>query len=75
MKEVDFQRTIIATLEYDNKYIQLKEDLLPIVNRSRFNFVPQYEFAVRPGQHWENLEFRVPVPMINLANEKKDQFF
>lgn len=75
MKEVDFQRTIIATLEYDNKYIQLREDLLPIVSRSSFNFIPQYEFAVRSGQHWEDLEFRVPVPIINLANDKKEQLF
>lgn len=75
MKEVDFQRTIIATLEYDNKYIQLREDLLPIVSRSSFNFIPQYEFAVRSGQHWEDLELRVPVPIINLANDKKEQLF
>lgn len=74
MKEEDFRRTVIETLNYDNQYKNLRESLLPIVSRSSFNFIPQYGFAVRSGQHWENLEFRVPVPLINQANSKHDEF-
>lgn len=75
MNAEDFLRTLKATLTYDDKYKQPEEELFRIVSRGEFHFIPQYEFAVRSGQHWEDLELRVPVPMINLANEKKDQLF
>lgn len=72
MNEVAFRKTLIETLRYDNKQKHLKDILLPIISRSEINSVPQYGFALRSYQHWEDIELRVPVPLINLANEHED---
>lgn len=72
MNEVAFHRTLIETLRHDNKQKHLKDLLLPIISRSEINRVPQYGFATRSYQHWEDIELRVPVPLINLANEHED---
>ena len=45
---------------------------MPIITRSEINSVPQFAFATRSYQHWEDIELRVPVPLINLANEYED---
>ena len=57
---------------YDKKYAAYKEQLLPIVSRSTFNFIPQYNFTRMPNQRWMTLEFRTPVPLINAANELEE---
>ena len=72
MNEAAFRKTLIDTLRYDNKQKHLKDKLLPIISRSEINSVPQYGFALRSYQHWEDIELRVPVPLINLANEYED---
>lgn len=66
-----FQKTLIETLAYDNKFKQVKEKLLPIIEASAVNNVPQWEYALRSGQHWEDIELRVPVPLINVANKNE----
>ena len=68
----EFKDTVLETLRYDKKYAAYKEQLLPIVSRSTFNFIPQYEFTRMPNQRWMTLEFRTPVPLINAANELEE---
>jgi phosphatidylserine/phosphatidylglycerophosphate/cardiolipin synthase-like enzyme len=69
MNEEAFRKTVIETLRYDNKWKVAKATLMPIITRSEINSVPQFAFATRSYQHWEDIELRVPVPLINLANE------
>lgn len=73
MNESAFRKTLVDTLRYDNKQKHLKDVLLPIIGRSEINSVPQFAFATRSYQHWEDIELRVPVPLINLANEHEDE--
>ena len=44
-----------------------------LLGRARVNFVPQYEFANhgRSHQHWEIVELRVPVPLLEVAEENE----
>lgn len=73
MDESNFIRTLIEVLKYDTKYrtIESRDQLLRLIDRARINFVPQYEFANhgRSYQHWGIVELRVPVPLLELANE------
>lgn len=71
MNEEAFRKTVIETLRYDNKWRETKATLMPIITRSEINSVPQYAFATRSNQHWEDIELRVPVPLLNLANENE----
>ncbi len=72
MNEDAFRKTVIETLRYDNKWKDMKATLMPIITRSEINSVPQFAFALRSYQHWEDIELRVPVPLINLANGHED---
>jgi len=65
-----FGETIINTIKFDSNFKKNKALLLPMFRRSSYNFIPQYQFASRPGQHYENIEIRVPVPIIDEANEQ-----
>lgn len=67
-----FIETIINTLKYDGNYKDKKDKLLPIFRRATINSIPQYSFAVCVNQHYENVEVRVPVPLIDEANALKD---
>ena len=73
MNESAFVETLLNTLRFDSKYKSLKPVLLPIISRSTINSLPQWAYAVRPGQHWENVELRVPVPLIDTANEHEKE--
>lgn len=66
-----FLETMINVVKYDNKFIEKKELLLPILRRAHINNLPQYAFVYhgRSDQHYENVEIRVPVPLLNQANE------
>lgn len=66
-----FKETLINTLKYDDEFKLVGHELLPIVSRSDINDIPQYEYTHRSGQHWENIELRVPIPLINKAKENK----
>ncbi|MGF3195452.1 phospholipase D-like domain-containing protein [Facklamia sp. P13055] len=70
-----FRKTIFEVLKYDNKFKEMgyKENLMKIISRSKINSVPQYDFAIRSYQHWEIIELRVPVPLLNEANELKEE--
>lgn len=67
-----FCKTLIETLRYDNKQKHLKDILLPIISRSEINSVPQFGFALRILSALGRYRIRVPVPLINLANEHED---
>lgn len=47
--------------------------MYPIASRSTVNCVPQFGFATRSYQHWEDVEIRVHVPMISKATELKSK--
>ena len=70
-----FIKTLIGVLKYSGKYksIELKDQLLRLLGRARVNFVPQYGFANhgRSYQHWEIVELRVPVPLLEVAEENE----
>ena len=72
MNEEAFRKTVIETLRYDNKWKEMKATLMPIITRSEINSVSQFAFATRSYQHWEDIELRVPVPLINLANNHEN---
>ena len=67
------KRTAVAVLQYDSRFSNVKNELYPIVSRSTVNCIPQYEFTTKSYQHWEDVEIRVPVPMISKANELKSK--
>lgn len=73
MNETAFVETLVNTLRFDSKYKSLKPVLLPIISRSTVNSLPQWAYAARSGQHWENIELRVPVPLIDTANENEKE--
>lgn len=66
-----FLKTVAEVLKYDDKYCkaEYRDALIKLISRSKVNFVPQYEFANhgRSYQHWENIELRTPVPLLNEA--------
>lgn len=66
-----FRETLINTLRFDSTFKEDKTELIPLISRSKINNVPQWEYAIRSGQRWEDVEIRVPVPLIDKANEKK----
>ena len=67
------KRTLVADLQYDPKFSDCKDELFPIISRSTINCVPQWKFATRSNQHWENVEIRVPIPLMTKATELKDK--
>lgn len=72
-----FLKTMIEVLKYDKAYknIRDREQLIRMLGRARVNFVPQYEFANhgRSYQHWEIVELRFPVPLLEVAeNHEKE---
>ena len=73
MNIIAFKDTLINILCYDAKFKTDKNILMPIISRSSINAVPRYEFAYRSDQHWEDIEIRVPVPLIDNANQVEEQ--
>ena len=74
MNENMFMESMINTLKYDSKFKDKKAQLLPILRRSYINSLPQYGFVYRgrSGQRYENIEIRVPIPLIDEANSLHD---
>lgn len=67
-----FRETLINTLRFDSTFKEDKAELIPLISRSEINNVPQWDYAIRSGQRWEDVEIRVPVPLVDKANEKKN---
>ena len=73
MNEIAFLETMINTLKFDSKFKDKKEKLLPILRRCEINPIPQWAYVQhsgRSGQRYENVEIRVPVPLLDEANRK-----
>lgn len=72
-----FLKTLIEVLKYDGIYKEIKdrEQLIRMLGRARVNFVPQYAFANhgRSYQHWEIVELRFPVPLLEIAEKHKKE--
>lgn len=66
-----FLQTMLEVLKHDNKFKDKQTLMLPILRRAKINNIPQYEFVRcgQSGQRYENIEIRVPIPLINNANE------
>lgn len=66
-----FLKTVAEVLKNDDKYCkaEYRDALIKLISRSKVNFVQQYEFANhgRTYQHWESIELRTPVPLLNEA--------
>lgn len=77
MNEAMFLATMMDVLKYDSKFKDKKDTLLPILRRCYVNSLPQYEFVRygRSGQRYENVEIRVPVPMLDAANALHDDIY
>ena len=77
MNEAMFLATMMEVLKYDGKFKDKKDTLLPILRRCYVNSLPQYEFVRygRSGQRYENVEIRVPVPMLDAANALHDDIY
>lgn len=71
-----FLKTMIEVLKYDRNFrtTRNRDSLLRLLGRAHVNFVPQYQFANhgRSNQRWEIVELRVPVPLLELAEENED---
>ncbi len=72
-----FLQTMIDVLKFDSKFKEKKESLLPILRRAQINNLPQYEFIKygRSGQRYENIEIRIPVPLLDEANSLHDDLY
>lgn len=72
-----FLKTMIEVLKYDRTYknISNRDQIIRMLGRARVNFVPQYEFANhgRSYQHWEIVELRFPVPLLEAAEEHEKE--
>lgn len=77
MNTTMFLTTMFDVLKYDSKFKDKKNILLPILRRSYINNLPQFEFVYygRSGQRYENIEMRVPVPLLDTANELHDDIY
>lgn len=72
-----FLQTMLEVLKYDSKFKEKKAILLPVLRRAKINNLPQYEFIRygRPGQRYENIEVRVPVPLLDEANVVQEDLY
>ena len=72
-----FLETMINVLKFDSKFKEKKNSLLPILRRCYIINQPQYEFVYhgRSGQKYENIEIRVPVPLLDQANEVQKDLY
>lgn len=74
MDRTAFLKTMIQVLKYDLSYkgISNRERLLSILGRAKINFVTHNVFARRSYQYWETVEIRLPVPLLAVAQEHKE---
>ena len=71
MNEQQFIRTMIETVKYDD--IENKDKLLGILRNSMIDFDKTSSFTRKSWQCWENIDLRVPVPMLKTARALQAQ--
>lgn len=65
MTEDQFLKTMIETIKYDD--YKKKEEMLTILRNSVIYFNKTSSFATRSWQCWENIDLRVPIPLLKEA--------
>lgn len=71
MNEQQFIKTMIETVKYDD--IENKDKLLGILRNSMITFDKTSSFTRKSWQCWENIDLRVPVPMLKAARALQEQ--
>lgn len=73
MNEKQFLKTMIETIKYED--IKYKDDLLGILRNSIITFDKSSSFTRKSYQCWEDIDLRVPVPMLKRARELREDFY
>ncbi|KIV56432.1 phosphatidylserine synthase [Aneurinibacillus migulanus] len=71
MNEQQFLKTMIETVKYDE--YDNKDELLGILRNSIITYDQTNTFTHKPWQFWEYIDLRVPVPMLKVAKELKNE--
>lgn len=64
---------MIETVKYDDEY-KNKDELLGILRNSIITYQKTDIYTSKRMQFWENIELRVPIPLLNAAKSLKKQF-
>ncbi len=71
MNEIQFLKTMIETIKYDE--YDHKDELLGILRNSIITFDKTSNFTRKTWQCWENVDLRVPIPMLKVARNFKTE--
>ena len=71
MNEQQFLKTMIETIKYDE--FQNKDELLTVLRNSIITFDKTSAFTHKSWQYWENIDLRVPIPLLKSARILKNQ--
>lgn len=72
MNELSFLNTMIDTVKYDD--YQDKEKLLAILRQSEITFDKTRSYTTKYQQFWENIDLRVPAPLLKEARKYQKTF-
>lgn len=70
MTEEQFLKTMIETIKYDD--YDKKNEMLTILRNSVIYFDKTKVFATKSWQCWENIDLRVPIPLLKEARNLQD---
>ncbi|MEF9936471.1 MAG: phospholipase D-like domain-containing protein [Carnobacterium sp.] len=73
MNEEQFLKTMIETIKYDD--IGNKDELLGILRNSIITFNKSSSFTKKSYQCWENIDLRVPIPMLKISRTLEKEFY
>ncbi|MGG1215862.1 phospholipase D-like domain-containing protein [Priestia endophytica] len=64
-----FLKTMIDTVKYDELYenYNRRTELLTLLRKSMIIYNERFQYTRKPNQRWEDIELRVPVPMLKTA--------
>ena len=71
MNEQQFLKTMIETIKYDE--FQNKDELLTVLRNSIITFDKTSAFTHKSWQYLENIDLRVPIPLLKSARILKNQ--
>lgn len=71
MNEQQFLKTMIEVIKYDE--IPNRDELLGILRNSAITFDKTSNFTSKSWQYWENIDLRVPIPLLKSARTLKTQ--
>ena len=71
MTEAQFLKTMIETIKYDE--YRNRDELLGILRNSMVVFNKTSNFTRKSWQCWENVDLRVPIPLLKLARDFKGE--